>query len=166
LPLDNTKTHILNHAEILTKLERMACEICEKHIDSGELLICGLNDRGFALSRLLGEKVAAIDPNLKVSDINARVTEDNVQFMPEVNFQGKHVLVMDDVINTGSTLMLVLSEIYRFKPNSIGTVFLAKREHRNFPVKADYVGISIATTLQEHVQFDSTDPNNLSIYLV
>ena len=125
-----------------------------------------MNDRGFALSQLLGKKVAAIDPNLKVTDINARVTGDAVQFLPEVNFQGKHVLVMDDVINTGSTLMLVLSEIYRCKPNSIGTVFLAKREHRNFPVKADYVGISIATTLQEHVQFDSTDPNNLSIYLI
>ena len=147
-------------------MERMACEICEKHIDSGELVICGLNSRGFVLSKLLGEQITATDPNLSVKNINAIVTADTVSFSPSADFAGKHVLVMDDVINTGATLMLVLSEIFRHKPVSIGTVFLAKREHRNFPVKADYVGISIATTLQDHVAFDNTDPNNLSVYLV
>jgi pyrimidine operon attenuation protein/uracil phosphoribosyltransferase len=147
-------------------MERMACEICEKHIDSGELVICGLNSRGFVLSKLLGEQITATDPNLSVKNINATVTADTVSFSPSADFAGKHVLVMDDVINTGATLMLVLSEIFRHKPISIGTVFLAKREHRNFPVKADYVGISIATTLQDHVAFDNTDPNNLSVYLV
>jgi pyrimidine operon attenuation protein/uracil phosphoribosyltransferase len=147
-------------------MERMACEICEKHIDSGELVICGLNSRGFVLSKLLGEQITATDPNLSVKNINATVTADTVSFSPSADFAGKHVLVMDDVINTGATLMLVLSEIFRHKPVSIGTVFLAKREHRNFPVKADYVGISIATTLQDHVAFDNTDPNNLSVYLV
>jgi pyrimidine operon attenuation protein/uracil phosphoribosyltransferase len=101
-----------------------------------------------------------------VKNINATVTADTVSFSPSADFAGKHVLVMDDVINTGATLMLVLSAIFRHKPVSIGTVFLAKREHRNFPVKADYVGISIATTLQDHVAFDNTDPNNLSVYLV
>jgi pyrimidine operon attenuation protein/uracil phosphoribosyltransferase len=164
--LNSAKTHILNHTEILTKMERMACEICEKHIDSGELVICGLNSRGFVLSKLLGEQITATDPNLSVKNINATVTADTVSFSPSADFAGKHVLVMDDVINTGATLMLVLSEIFRHKPVSIGTVFLAKREHRNFPVKADYVGISIATTLQDHVAFDNTDPNNLSVYLV
>ena len=164
--MTTAKTHILNHAEILNKLERMACEICEKHINSGEIVICGLNSRGFALSRLLGEKINTIDSGLTVVNINAMVDGDAVSFLPSSGFAGKHVLVMDDVINTGSTLMLVLSEIYRQKPVSIGTVFLAKREHRNFPVKADYVGISIATTLQEHVQFDNADPDNLSVYLV
>jgi pyrimidine operon attenuation protein/uracil phosphoribosyltransferase len=164
--MTTAKTKILSHSEILTKLERMACEICEKHIQSGELVICGLNSRGFALSKLLGEKISAIDSQLKVVHVNAVVEKDAVEFTPAAEFTGKHVLVMDDVINTGSTLMLVLSEIYRQRPVSIGTVFLAKREHRNFPVKADYVGVSIATTLQEHVQFDSTDSNNLSVYLV
>ena len=164
--MNQVKTQILSHSEILTKLERMACEICEKHIDSGELVICGLNSRGFVLSKLLGEQITATDPNLSVKNINATVTADTVSFSPSADFAGKHVLVMDDVINTGATLMLVLSEIFRHKPVSIGTVFLAKREHRNFPVKADYVGISIATTLQDHVAFDNTDPNNLSVYLV
>ena len=164
--MNTAKTHILNHAEILTKMERMACEICEKHTDSSELVICGLNSRGFALSKLLGEKITATDPNISVKNINAVVSAETVSFSPSADFAGKHVLVMDDVINTGATLMLVLSEIFRHKPVSIGTVFLAKREHRNFPVKADYVGISIATTLQDHVAFDNADPNNLSVYLV
>ena len=164
--MNPVKTQILSHSEILTKLERMAWEICEKHINSGELVICGLNTRGFALSKLLGEKINVIDSELIVKNVNAVVNHDSVVFLPEADFAHKHVLVMDDVINTGSTLMLVLSEIYRQNPVSIGTVFLAKREHRNFPVEADYVGVSIATTLQEHVQFDNSDPDNLSVYLV
>ena len=160
------KTNILGHTEILTKLERMACEICEKHVNSKQITLCGLNDRGYYLVELLGHEIQAINPNVQISYANATVEDQQVTFSGDSNFSGKHVLVMDDVINTGYTLMLGLSEVFKHSPVSIGTIFLAKREHRNFPVKADYVGVSIATTIQEHVQFDNSDPNNLSVYLV
>lgn len=160
------RTPILDHHAVLIKLERMACEICEKHHHDRELVICGLNSRGYYLSALLAEKIRQVLPALRCTLVNAKVIDGGVSFDVPVDFRGKNVLVMDDVINTGGTLMLVLSRIYGEQPESIGTAFLAKREHRNFPVKADYVGISLATTLQEHVHFDNSDPANLNVYLV
>lgn len=159
------KTLILDHQAVLTKLERMACEICEKHYHDGELVLCGLNSRGYFLAVLLREKISQVLPKLTCTLINARVQEGGVAFDVPVSFRDKHVLVMDDVINTGATLMLVLSRIFGEHPKSIATAFLAKREHRYFPVKADYVGVSLATTLQEHVQFDNSDPANLNVFL-
>jgi pyrimidine operon attenuation protein/uracil phosphoribosyltransferase len=61
--------------------------------------------------------------------------------------------------------MQAIHAIFAERPETIETAFLAKREHRNFPVKADYVGISLATTLQEHVYFDNSKSDKLKVYL-
>jgi pyrimidine operon attenuation protein / uracil phosphoribosyltransferase len=87
------------------------------------------------------------------------------QFVPEMNMADQNIIVVDDVINTGETLMHVLQNIFSKKPRTIKTAFLAKREHRNYPVKADFVGISLATTLQEHVLFDNSNPAALEVCL-
>lgn len=143
----------------------MACEICENHAESGELIICGLNNRGYFVAVLLAEKIRQIEPTLDCILVNARIEGEGVSFDHAVQFANKRVIIVDDVINTGFTVMQVLSRIFGEKPLSIGTAFLAKREHRNFPVKADYVGISLATTLQEHVQFDNSNTAELNVYL-
>lgn len=160
------KTLILNHEAILTKLERMACEIAEKHTEQNELVFCGMNTRGFYIADTISQKVTSILTHLKITLVQVITQEDGTTvFSPEVDFQGKSVIVVDDVINTGRTLMWVLNTIFNGNPASIETAFLAKREHRNYPVKADYVGISLATTLQEHVYFDNRQPQGLQVYL-
>lgn len=161
-----TKTMILEHQSIITKMDRMACEICEKHTESSQLIICGLNSRGFFLASQLSGRINAILPELQT--VLVQVTTHNTDtpfYSPATDFKGKHVLVVDDVINTGATLMMVLQQVFAASPQSIETAFLAKREHRSFPVKADYVGISLATTLLEHVQFDNSNPDSLIVYL-
>ena len=164
--MGSTKTMVLDHASILTKLERMACEICEKHTSSERLLICGLNQRGFFLATEISNYIVKILPLLKTELIQIDTHSGNEPvFSPNPAFEAQHVLLVDDVINTGFTLMQVLQKVFSQKPLSIGTAFLAKREHRNFPVKADYVGISLATTLQQHVNFDNSNSSNLQVYL-
>ncbi len=161
-----TKTMILEHQSIITKMDRMACEICEKHTESSQLIICGLNSRGFFLATELSRRINTILPELQTALV--QITTQNTEtplYSPVTDFKGKHVLVVDDVINTGATLMMVLQQIFASSPQSIETAFLAKREHRSFPVKADYVGISLATTLLEHVQFDNSNPDSLIVYL-
>jgi len=163
--MPNGKTAILDHDAILMKLERMACEVCESHMSSGQLIICGLNSRGYYVAVLLSEKIKQILPVLEITLLNAKIEGEGVSFDKAVDFTEKHVLLVDDVINTGYTIMQVQSKIFSEKPITIGTAFLAKREHRNFPVKADYVGISLATTLREHVFFDNSEPTNLNVFL-
>lgn len=149
----------------MMKLERMACEICERHSEQTSLSICGLNQRGYFLAALLQTKIKGILPGLNTNLVQVDSNGDTPVFAPATDFAGKQVLLVDDVINTGYTLMKVMQHIFLQRPAGIETAFLAKREHRNFPVKADYVGLSLATTLQEHVQFDNQNQDGLFVYL-
>jgi pyrimidine operon attenuation protein/uracil phosphoribosyltransferase len=76
-----------------------------------------------------------------------------------------HILIVDDVLNSGKTAFLAASACMHNQLIKLETAFLAVREHRNFPVAANYLGLSIATTLQEHVLFDNDDETNLRVYL-
>ncbi len=163
--MQSQKTQILDHPAILIRIERIACEICEKHINSGTLWVCGLNDRGYFLAGLLCEKIRETLTNLDCKLLRVNTKNGGVEFDSQTQFANAHVLLVDDVINTGATVMQALLKIYEQAPASIGTAFLAKREHRYFPVKADYVGVSLATTLQEHVEFNNADSSNLRVQL-
>lgn len=158
-------TQVLNHDDILIKIDRMACEICEKHTTGGELIICGMNSRGFDIAERISRKMQMILPELKLYLVQVDTHHGKTEFLPKISFENQQVLVVDDVINTGKTLMAVIQSIFNENPTNIETAFLAKREHRNYPVKADYVGISLATTLQEHVVYDNEDSNALKVYL-
>lgn len=160
------KTLILDHHTILVKIDRMACEICENQTENNELILCGMNSRGFFIAGIMANKIKAILPELNITLVQVDThSTGQPRFEPKVDMKGRNVIVIDDVINTGKTLMHVIQDIFNHDPESIHTAFLAKREHRNYPVKADYVGISLATTLQEHVVFDNSDPNGLQVYL-
>jgi pyrimidine operon attenuation protein/uracil phosphoribosyltransferase len=76
------------------------------------------------------------------------------------------VILIDDVIHSGGTAMQVLVDLYEHGFDTIRTAFLAEREHRNYPIRADFVGVSIATTLQEHVFFSNENPSDLQLYLI
>ena len=155
---------ILNHQQIEIKTQRMACEIAECYSHEKGLTLCGLNERGYYLAERLAKEIGKFTPHLKISLIQVKTT-DGVSFEPTSSFAKEHILLVDDVINSGRTLMDVMDDVYKDKPASIRTAFLAKREHRSFPVKADFVGISLATTLKEHVFFDNSNSKKLKVYL-
>jgi pyrimidine operon attenuation protein/uracil phosphoribosyltransferase len=164
--MSEPRTPILDHQAILVKIDRMACEICEKHTETKEILVCGMNSRGFDIAGRMAAKIKEFLPGLQVTLLRVDThSGPEVVFSPAVKFDGQKVLVVDDVINTGKTLMDVVQKVFNQGAASIETAFLAKREHRNFPVKADYVGISLATTLQEHVVFDNSNTAALQVYL-
>ena len=77
----------------------------------------------------------------------------------EINFDDKNVLLVDDVSNTGKTLMYALKPFMQFHPKSIQTLVLVERMHKQFPIKPDYVGYSIATAPDDYVQVEETDGN-------
>jgi len=155
---------ILNHKQIEIKIQRMACEIAECYAHEKELMLCGLNERGYYLAKKLNKEILKFSSSIKTSLIQVN-TIDELSFKPSTSFTKKNVLLVDDVINSGRTLMDVLEPVFKDKPVSIRTAFLAKREHRSFPVKADFVGISLATTLKEHVFFDNSNTKKLKVYL-
>ncbi len=77
-----------------------------------------------------------------------------MELSEKINLDGLHVVVIDDVTNSGRTLLYALKPLLEFHPKSIQTLVMVERMHKLFPVNPDYVGLSVATTLQEHIQVE------------
>jgi pyrimidine operon attenuation protein/uracil phosphoribosyltransferase len=106
-----------------------------------------------------------VNPSLKTSFVRLDTEGEHLEFHYELNTDVKHLVIVDDVLNSGRTAFLAAAHCYHKGLKSMEMAFLAVREHRSFPVYARYTGRSIATTIQEHVYFDNTNGEELSVYL-
>jgi pyrimidine operon attenuation protein/uracil phosphoribosyltransferase len=164
--MSDKQIDLLSDFQIRQKLKRMAYQIVENNMQSEVLFIGGIGERGGYIAELLCKELTSIN-NLKLTKFDIKVTEGNIIFSRDLkDLVGKSLILVDDVLNTGKTLMQVLVEVSNFAPDKIETCFLAQRSHRKYPVKGDYVGISLATTFQEHIYFDASDKEKLRVYLV
>jgi pyrimidine operon attenuation protein/uracil phosphoribosyltransferase len=88
-----------------------------------------------------------------------------VSLSKSIDFNGKVIILIDDVSNSGKTLLYALKPFIEFHPKKIQTLVLVERTHTSFPVRPDYVGLSIATTLQEHIFVEVKKDEILGAYL-
>ncbi len=161
-----TRTQILNHAQVTQIAKRMAYQIYEHHFNEKELLIAGIAGQGQEIAALLCEEITAIS-KLKTVNITVSVNKENpsqetTKLSEAIKLQGKKVMVVDDVLNTGRTLLYALLPF--LNAASIQTAVLVDRSHKSFPVKADFIGVSLATTLQEHVAVE-IERKKISVFL-
>ncbi|PCJ67910.1 MAG: phosphoribosyltransferase [Bacteroidetes bacterium] len=156
-----TKSLILSHTEIALKLDRIAWQIIEQHYDNHAIVIVGLQDRGadvaqkikLRLEKFSDIKILFTTINLDKTDaLNAPVTIANSQIIKE-----NSIILVDDVLNSGTTMVAALKEILAYSPKSVRTAVLANRDHHKFPIQANYVGVSLATTLKEHITYEEVD---------
>ncbi len=157
----NTKQIVLQDAEIRITIKRMVLQIAENHVDNTHLLLIGLNERGYFLAQLIQDSLSQVLPKLQV-DLRALSMDSDLEGL---NVQSPHIIIVDDVLNSGKTAFKAASACLNPDIVQLETAFLAVREHRNFPIDANYVGLSIATTLQDHVLFDNENPQDLRVYL-
>ncbi len=150
------QTEVLNHQQVVDKIKRMAWQIYEVHQHESEILLVGIAKRGFALAEHIHQALAEIS-SLKTHLFALHLDKDNLlkgamQLKPETsNFEGKSVVVIDDVLNSGGTLIYGVKYFLDYPVKRISTVVLVDRNHKNYPVKADYKGLSLSTSLKEHV---------------
>jgi len=163
-----TRTTLKTHTEIRLIFQRMACEIAEAFADETELYLVAINQRGMAIALEINHELDRILPNCNVSLGNVQVSDDYrwEGVVPNMVALTTPVIIIDDVIHSGGTAMQLLVDLYERGFEIIRTAFLAQREHRNYPIHANFVGLSIATTLQEHVWFNNENPSDLQLYLI
>jgi len=152
------KNCILSAETIKRKLKRMALEIAEQNADEKELIIAGINGNGELLAKALVEelkRVVAANINMVIIQVNKRQPLDAKLNTP-VDVNEKVVIIVDDVSNTGKTLLYGLKPFIDNLPKKIQTAVLVERSHKLFAVQPDYVGLSIATTLQEHITVETS----------
>lgn len=164
-----TQTVILNAKQIEQIINRLAYQIYEDCADETSIVLAGIAQNGLTLANRLIDKIHQIS-NIKCEFIEIEVDKKNphadaIKLNMDINnIAEKAVILVDDVLNSGKTLIYALNPFLDIPTKKIRTTILVDRNHKNFPVSADFVGISLATTMQEHitVQFGEEDVVYLS----
>jgi pyrimidine operon attenuation protein / uracil phosphoribosyltransferase len=167
--MSETRNYILNGTTASKKLQRMAYEIVERNMQDGnELILAGIKENGVVLAHIISGYLKDIfNGTVKVIEIhlNKKYPED-VHVSEELNFDNTVIILIDDVTNSGKTLLYALKPFLSFHPKKIQTLTLVERTHKVYPVTSDYVGISLATTLQEHIFVEVEGNEVRGAYLV
>ena len=151
-----TKHIILNHNEINHKIKRIAYQIYESNVNETEVILAGIDSNGFILAKKLKSNLD------KISDLNSvlcKVVIDKKNPLSPIstslsasNYTNKSIVLIDDVLNSGSTLVYGVKHFLDVPLKQFKTAVLVNRNHKKFPVKADFKGISLSTSLNEHVE--------------
>jgi len=155
---------VLDADKIDRTLTRIAHEIVERHREVGRLVLVGIRTRGVPLARRLQGKVQGIEGKelpLGILDINlyrdditsvgpSAILKETIIHFP---IDERRVILVDDVLFTGRTVRAALDGLMDFgRPKSIELAVLVDRGHRELPIRADYVGKNVPTSLEEMVQ--------------
>lgn len=168
--MDNksTKTLVLDAKQIDQKIQRMAWEIYENNYLEKYIVIAGICPKGSVLSQRLSQYLTSIS-SLKVDTIEVTLDKENplsseVKVSSHSKFDHKVVVLVDDVLNSGKTLIYGAQYFLNQPVKKLMTAVLIDRNYKRFPIKADVVGLSLATTLQEHVNVELE--NEKAVYLI
>jgi pyrimidine operon attenuation protein / uracil phosphoribosyltransferase len=169
--MPETRTQILDDKKIGRKINRIAWQIYENFYREEELIIAGIADNGSVLANRITKILQEISPikiisgELKINKKDPLSTTVQTNFNAEV-ITDKVVIVVDDVLDSGRTLMYGVHYFLNFKVKELKTVVLIDRSHRLFPVRADFVGTTLATTLKEHIRVEFSSDGNDAAYLM
>lgn len=163
------QNQILSHQEIQHKIRRIAFQIYEANVYENEIVIAGIEGGGLSFAKKIGtvlKKITNAEITLcKMSMNKGNPLEGEVKtsISPE-GYKNKSVVLVDDVLNSGTTLIYGVHHFLRTPLKQLKTAVLVNRNHKKFPVKADYKGISLSTSLQEHVHVKFQSRNDM-VYL-
>ncbi len=162
------QTVVLNATQVSQKIDRLAFEIHENTYNEKEIIIAGIVGNGFKLAELLAQRLANfsdIKVNLVSVNVNKRdpLAVDASVALEKADAEDKVVILVDDVLNSGKTLIYGIRHFLQVRLKALRTVALIDRDHKRFPVKADYVGLVLSTTLQEHIRVELE--GEMAVYL-
>ena len=150
------KNCILSHDEITHKIKRIAYQIYECNVEEPEVILAGIESNGYILAKKLKlalKKISDIEPVLCKVVVNKKSPLEPVKTsIPKEEYINKSVVLIDDVLNSGTTLIYGVKHFLEVPLKQFKTAVLVNRNHKKYPVKADFKGISLSTSLNEHVQ--------------
>ncbi|MFV0607408.1 MAG: phosphoribosyltransferase family protein [Niabella sp.] len=165
--MSGSKNYILDADIVGKKLNRLALEVIENNIEESSLIFVGIADNGVVLAKHLKkivEKESEIQVELLTLTLN-KVKPEKILLSDTLDFNNKVIIIIDDVSNSGKTLLYSLKPFLEFHPQKIQTLVLVERSHTLFPISADYCGIQLATTLKEHIYVEVAGDRIIGAYL-
>ena len=147
---------ILTHQEIEHKIKRIAYQIYETFVDEESIVIAGIASNGY----ILAEKIALVLKSIStleviLCEVKIDKTNPNSEIKTSVSkevYQDKGIILVDDVLNSGTTLMYGVKHFLEVPLKKFKTAVLVDRNHKKYPIKVDFKGISLSTSSHEHVE--------------
>ena len=161
---------ILSKLQIQQKIDRLAFEILENNFEEKELVLAGINNNGMTFAGLLRDALVKIT-RIPILLIHVRLNpakplQDPVLIdVPVDELKGKSIIIVDDVANTGRTIFYAIKPFMDILPRKVEVAVLVDRKHKSFPIAVDYVGLSLATTIQEDIDVRIRDTKSWAVFL-
>ncbi|MGB5243995.1 MAG: phosphoribosyltransferase domain-containing protein [Lutimonas sp.] len=150
-----SRSVILTSEEITFKIRRIAYQIYESNIEEKEVIIAGISDNGFLLAKKIAKVLQDISPmDIVLCDVvvNKKNPLDEIRTsLKPGQYENKSVVLVDDVLNSGASLIYAVRHFLNVPLKKFKTAVLVNRNHKKYPVKADFKGISLSTSIQEHI---------------
>ena len=158
-----SKNCILSHDEIKHKIRRIAYQIYEANSTETEVILAGIDSNGYTLAKELKSilsKISPIKPILCKVIINKKNPLETIKTsISAEEYENKSIILIDDVLNSGTTLIYAVKHFLDVPLKNFKTAVLVNRNHKKYPVKADFKGIYLSTSLNEHVEVILADKN-------
>lgn len=154
-----TQNMILSAETAGRKLKRMALEVCERNYACEEIILLGIKDNGSVIAgeiaRLMAETFTG---RIIVAELSINKKQPGeIHISVDLDVNEKVIILIDDVANSGRTMLYSLKPLLLHFPKKIQTLALVERTHKLFPIAVDYVGVSVSTTLEENIEVEIAD---------
>lgn len=165
-----TKKLILNNEEILQKINRIAYQIYEDNYTEKEIVLVGISKKGYLFAEKLATQLNAI-ASFKVDLVKITINKEKplekepVLDTDKAILDNKVVILVDDVLNTGKALIYGVKYLLNFPIKQMSTAVLVDRNHKKYPIGIHYNGLSLSTTLQNHISVEYGKNDTISAYL-
>ena len=163
------KKKILDYESITKKIRRISLQIIESYIDQDEIIIAGIDLNGFIIAKEISKEIS------KISDVHIKLCKVKIDKKNPLNdvsislnsqdYHNKSVVVIDDVLNSGATLMYTVKNFLNTKIKVLKTAVLVDRNHKKYPIKVDFKGLSLSTSIQSKVEV-IIDEKKIEAFLV
>tara|TARA_Y100000385_G_scaffold64327_1_gene63544 strand:+ start:394 stop:888 length:495 start_codon:yes stop_codon:yes gene_type:complete len=157
------KNKILNTDQIKKIVKRIAYQIHENNLECQEIILIGVQKNGYVLAEKINKELKQISKSsieLIAIKINKKNPLDEIELDCKKEYlKNKTIVLVDDVLHTGKTLIYCVKHLLDVTPNNFNTVVLIDRNHKKFPIKVDFKGISLSTFISDHVEvvFDNNN---------
>jgi pyrimidine operon attenuation protein/uracil phosphoribosyltransferase len=158
-----TANKILTHSEIDHKIKRIAYQIYETFVEEESIVIAGIASNGYVFAEKIARVLQTIAPlEVILCEVKMNKQNPNSEISTSISkevYQNKGIVLVDDVLNSGSTLMYGVKHFLEVPVKKFKTAVLVDRNHKKYPIKVDFKGISLSTSSLEHVTvvFEETD---------
>ena len=163
------KKKILDYQSIKKKIRRISLQIIESNIEHDEIIIAGIDINGFIIAKKISQEIRKIsDINIKLCNVKIDKKNPLNDISTSLNFeeyQNKYIVVIDDVLNSGATLMYSVKYFLNTKIKVLKTAVLVDRNHKKYPIKANFKGLSLSTSIQSKVEV-VIDEEKIEAFLV